>query len=34
MLIIKATGKHNKVIVDAMDQSNNIQLDIDKMLRG
>jgi len=34
MLIIKTTNKHNKVIIDAMDWSNNIQLDIDNMLRG
>jgi hypothetical protein len=34
MLIIKATDKHNKVIIDAMDRSNDIQLDIDNMLRG
>jgi hypothetical protein len=34
MLIIKATNKHNKVIVNAMDWSKNIQLDINKMLTG
>jgi hypothetical protein len=31
MLIIKS---HNKVIVNAMDRNNNIQLDIDKILKG